>query len=77
MINKRIKITKTQQSIILEGSCPLCGKTTKLTLTHSQFDVIKNCNLINSNTVPFLTATQREFLISGICDYCWDELFKE
>jgi hypothetical protein len=26
---------------------------------------------------PGLPAEQREFLISGICGKCWDELFKE
>jgi hypothetical protein len=26
---------------------------------------------------PSLSADQREFLISGICGKCWDELFKE
>ena len=29
------------------------------------------------NCFPHLPAGQREFLISGICEECWDKLFKE
>lgn len=28
-----------------------------------------------SECFPYLKADEREFLISGICDRCWDEMF--
>ena len=67
----------TIKKITLERKCPVCGKVQELELTFEQYTAIQNAKLINNETISFLTSQQREFFISGMCDYCWDELFKE
>ena len=64
------------KKIVLERQCPKCGKTQELELTLEQYQAIQNAKLLNDETVPFLTSTQREFFLSGMCGHCWDELFK-
>ena len=54
--------------------CPICG--------HGNFiDVNENDYLdwddgVNAAVAfPYLTASEREMLISGICPTCWDAMF--
>ena len=60
--------------------CPHCGKTSTLKLDVEKtklFDAgmkaYKNGALVQ-NAFPFLTADERELLISGICSKCWSAM---
>lgn len=64
------------KKLTLERKCPTCGKVQELELTFEDYNTVLNARLINAQTVPFLNASQREFFISGLCDYCWEELMK-
>lgn len=73
-------------SIALQGgqvhisrTCPHCGAQNKLTLPGSAIHGIRRWRAGEYIQValPDLTAEQREALITGIHQRCWDEMFKE
>lgn len=71
------QITHGQNYVRLERKCPLCGKVQFLYMLLSRFEAIKKAPYISPKTLPFtLSAKQREFFITGMCDFCWDETVK-
>lgn len=66
------------KDLIIE--CPWCGKTStiKLNVENTKaFDegvkAYQNGALIQ-NAFPFLTAGERELLMTGICTKCWESM---
>jgi hypothetical protein len=54
--------------------CRWCGVIHELNPTVSGFIAWKDGVFIQ-DAMPELSAGQRELLISGTCDKCWDEMF--
>ena len=56
-------------------TCPLCGKTHSM-----QFDRVayekgikrRNAGALIQDAFPTFTADEREFILGGICDTCWN-----
>jgi 7,8-dihydro-6-hydroxymethylpterin-pyrophosphokinase len=46
-------------------------------ITPEQLKSIEEWNELIQNTVPHLSASEREFLMSGITDEEWDEEFSD
>lgn len=59
-----------------EARCPLCGKTTTLTLNRGAFNHWRNGRNIQK-AFPELTTDQRELLQTGIDSDCWNQMFPE
>lgn len=61
--------------------CPFCGKNHGISLTGDQ--VIRIASFLKKqeksiqDEFPDLTADQREFILTGICSECWDQMGKE
>lgn len=63
--------------IEVSNMCPFCGKTHSFKTDTSEFK--KGLDAYNDgsqvqNTWPSLTPSQRELMISGICDECWNNM---
>ena len=58
--------------IKIEKTCPLCGKKQIVMVKCEDDDKWKNGGLIQT-AVPYLTPSEREALITGICDDCWPD----
>lgn len=62
----------------LETICPFCEK--KHTINVNRFEFIDGFQRYNYQGVliqdafPNFTPSQREFVMTGICDSCWDKL---
>ena len=62
--------------VIITRVCPFCGKDYQVVVFEEDYvrclegDLVQDC-------FPYLSATDREFLISGICPTCQDSIFKE
>ena len=54
--------------------CRLCNEVADLTVNIEGFVAWQGGKLIQ-DALPELSADQRELLISGTCDKCWNELF--
>lgn len=55
-------------------TCPDCGGKTVMRLDPDRFHAWVNGKLIQ-HAFPDLNPTQRETLITGLCDSCQDELY--
>ena len=54
--------------------CRLCNEVADLTVNIEGFVAWQGGKLIQE-ALPELSADQRELLISGTCDKCWNEMF--
>lgn len=66
-----------KNKIILNVTCIACNKTYELPVYEEDYDkyMAHECNI--QDAFPYLTPGQRELLISGMCDSCFDNLFAE
>lgn len=57
--------------------CPVCGRTRTMTINPADVQRWKEGELIQK-AMPYLTAEEREALISGVCsNRCWATMFSE
>ena len=54
--------------------CPFCGKYHDVRVSEADYWNWKGGELAQ-DAFPYLTAEEREFLISGICPDCWNKIF--
>lgn len=60
------------ETIDIKATCPMCGKSTVITVTKTQYERYQNGELIQ-NCFPEMKPEIREMLITGICPECWDK----
>lgn len=54
--------------------CPLCG--TEFTIKVSTSDYLEYLDgTLVQDAFPYLSADEREALVSGICSKCWENMF--
>lgn len=69
-----MKINRKEVTIIT--SCPFCGHTNEVAVNEMDYLDWQDGELAQ-HAFPYLSANEREMLISGICPTCWNEMFKE
>ena len=57
-------------------SCPFCGRANEVEVNEMDYLDWQDGELAQ-NAFPYLSADEREMLISGICPKCWDGMFGE
>ena len=62
--------------ITVETNCPFCGKAHFIDMYEEDFLSWRNGELIQE-ALWYLSADEREMLISGICPTCWDKMFSD
>ena len=60
--------------VAVSGPCSSCGAHQSVIVTRASLDKFRRGQYAQ-DCFPDLSAEQREFLISGICGPCWDEMF--
>ena len=63
-------MTKT----IVAVDCVQCKETQHITVGTTDLDTWEKGELIQ-NAMPYLSADEREVLISGVCGTCFDKMF--
>lgn len=62
---------------VINTTCPFCGKTTPVQIRCvADYNTWQNGKCVQ-DAFPYLSADERELLISGICSTCWNEMFDE
>lgn len=56
--------------------CPFCGHANEVEVNEMDYLDWQDGELAQ-NAFPYLSADEREMLISGICNQCWDGMFGE
>ena len=55
-------------------SCPFCGKAHEVEVNESDYLDWQD-GMLAQDAFPYLSADEREMLISGICPTCWGRTF--
>ena len=63
----------TLTSKVIKTTCPLCGKHQYIKVNKDDYDKYNNGMLIQ-RAFPYLNSNQREALITGVCDSCWNKM---
>lgn len=65
---------KNFHEITVVTVCPFCGKGHEIEVNEMDYLDWKDGELAQE-AFPYLSAEDREMLISGICPDCWDSMF--
>lgn len=57
-------------------TCPFCGHENEVEVNHMDYLDWQNGELAQ-DAFPYLSANEREMLISGCCPRCWSKMFWE
>lgn len=66
------KINRQEYKIIT--TCPFCGHAHSVFVNEADYWDWQDGALVQ-DAFPYLSANDRELLISGICSTCWDKYF--
>ena len=55
-------------------TCPFCGREHAVEVNHMDYLDWQNGELAQ-DAFPYLSANEREMLISGCCPRCWNNMF--
>lgn len=64
------------QKIFVETYCPMCHTYHYIEVNERDFYAWQGGKLAQ-DAFPYLSAEEREMLISGICSDCWEKMFSE
>ena len=65
-----------ERFVTMTAKCDFCGKETELKLTVESVEEFFSPNRRHVQDIfPYLTAGERELLISHMCEECWDRMF--
>lgn len=68
-------LRKFKNPIELHITCRLCGKVYIVTVEKEDYEKYKSGEGYIQDIFPYLSAADRELLISRTCDECWHEIF--
>ena len=63
--------------MIYEVKCPICGKVNKLNVDATKLSIYEAGLGKIQDIFPELKPEERELIQSGICNTCWNDMFKE
>ena len=63
-----------ERTTIVAVDCVRCKERQHITTKTEDLDSWENGELIQ-NAMPYLSAGEREILISGVCEACFDNMF--
>lgn len=61
--------------ITIKGICPRCSTGWEVTVDEVNYQSFKEGDMLAQLAFPELTPAERELLITGFCDDCWNDIF--
>jgi hypothetical protein len=55
--------------------CPFCGNISEVSVNRDDYDSWASGELLAQEAFPYLSATDREKMISGLCEKCQGGIF--
>jgi hypothetical protein len=76
MATKIEYVNDEQRTMKVTVTCPLClTEQRPLLVSIERYNAWKNGELFIHDAFPELTASERELLMTGTCDPCWDRMY--
>lgn len=78
--NSNFTETVTENKVTLTTVCPFCSKEHKIVLEgdkateYKRGKVAYKAGYVIQAAFPSFTPSEREFILTGICDECWDSM---
>lgn len=68
----------TDQAVVVESKpCPVCRTRSIIMLPYKGWAAWFLDGKLIQDALPDLTAAERELLITGTCESCWDSIFAD
>ena len=64
------------EPVIYKRICPFCGEYHAVEVEAMDLFLYRHHGVLAQNAFPYLSANEREIIISGICPACWDNMFR-
>lgn len=61
--------------ISVNGVCPRCMRSWTVVVDEANYQSFKEGDMLAQEAFPELSAAERELLITGFCDDCWNDIF--
>lgn len=61
--------------ITIKGTCPRCQRDWEVTVDEANYQSFKEGDMLAQRAFPELSPAERELLITGFCDDCWQDMF--
>jgi hypothetical protein len=71
-----VAVAAPDDKVIVRGPCYSCKKPQEVIVNGADLIRFRD-NEFAQDCFPYLSADKREFMISGICNACWNEMFEE
>lgn len=71
-----LSVIRSSNTVTLRRICPFCKKTHEVEVNAKEFDdgmKLRAKGKPIQTAFPTFTPSQREMILTGICDECWDE----
>lgn len=68
---------ENKKEVIVVTVCPMCGHANEIAVNEEDYYDWSFDGVLVQDAFPYLSADEREMLISGICPKCWNKLFSE
>ena len=62
------------KEVIVVTQCPFCGRANEIAVNEADYWDWDD-GMLAQDAFPYLSANEREMLISGICPTCWEKMF--
>lgn len=66
---------ENRKEITILTVCPICGHANEIAVNEEDYFDWAFDGVLVQNAFPYLSADEREMLISGICPTCWKKTF--
>lgn len=67
---------KFEDSVLVGKVCPICHELHQVEVSEADYNTWSDGTLVQ-DAFPYLSAEEREILVSGICPDCWDSMFSD
>lgn len=68
---------ENKKEVTVVTVCPMCGHANEVAVNEEDYFAWSFDGVLAQDAFPYLSADEREMLISGICPKCWNKLFGE
>lgn len=68
---------KFEHAMTIICTCPHCHKVHEVEVDFEDYTNYMMGDANIQDAFPYLSANEREYLLSGLCEGCWDSLFAE
>lgn len=73
---EKVEVRYNRHEICVVTQCPFCGRGNDVEVNEMDY-LDWDDGKMAQDAFPYLSADEREMLISGCCPQCWDKMFGE